>query len=116
VIRVALGTGAVDYGASSLEPHGYARLLDLLFTDAKVNRPVRVQRESKRQIEARFARLGPRRLPYVSNFNMESVTLKIDGGTAPFNVLHELRDDRIIAGNQVTVPGRQTAIYELLQR
>ncbi len=32
IIRVAMGTGAVNYIASSLEPLGYARLLDVLFT------------------------------------------------------------------------------------
>jgi hypothetical protein len=108
-----MGTGAVNYIASSLEPLGYARLLDVLFTQAKVNRPVRVRADSKWQIEARFAQSGRRRLLYISNFNTQPATLTLEAGAATIMSLHELRDDRAIVGNQVTVPGRQTAIYEL---
>jgi hypothetical protein len=99
--------------ASSLELRGYARLLDLLFSEAKVSRPVRVRADSKWQIEVWFARYGTRRLLYIVNFNPNPANLTIDGGAASIQSLHELRDDRAIAGSQVTVPGRQTAIYEL---
>jgi beta-galactosidase GanA len=113
IIRVPLGTGAVNYVASSLEPRGYARLLDLLFTEAKVNRPVRVRADSKWQIESRFAQSGKRRLLYISNFNSKPAALTLDAGAATIRSLHELREDRAVVGNQVTVPGRQTTIYEL---
>lgn len=113
ILRIPLGTGAVHYSASSLEARGYARLLDVLFTEAKVNRPVRARGGSKWQIEARFARLGTRRLFYITNFNSKPAALTVDTGAAPIRSLHELRDDRVVAGSQVTVPGRQTVIYEL---
>jgi hypothetical protein len=113
IFRVPLGAGAVHCVASSLEPRGYARLLDLLFTEAGVTRPVRVRADSKWQIEARFAQSGTRRLLYITNFNSKPAMLAIDTGAATIRSLHELRDDRVLAGNHVTVPARQTMIYEL---
>jgi hypothetical protein len=50
---------------------------------------------------------------YIANFSSKPATLTVDAGAARIKSLQELRDDRVVVGNQVTVPGRQTAIYEL---
>jgi hypothetical protein len=37
----------------------------------------------------------------------------VDTAAESFESLRELRDNKLIRGNQITVPGRQTSIYEL---
>ncbi|MBI4875226.1 MAG: beta-galactosidase [Acidobacteria bacterium] len=114
IVRVALGRGAIDYAACSLEEQSFARLLDPLFTEAGVDRAARVvalDGAGKWRVEARFARLGPRRLLYVSNFNPRPIRLRVE---APLIAgLEELRDQRAIRGGEIEVPARQTGIYEL---
>jgi hypothetical protein len=109
IVRILLGRGAIDYAACSLEQQGYARLLDALFDEAGLARPVRVV--PNRIVEARFARLGDRRLLYVANLSARPVRLKV--GTGSINVLEELRDQRSIRGSEIELPGRQTGIYEI---
>ncbi len=116
VVSVPLGRGVVVYAASSLEPRSYARLLEALFGEANVNRPLRLRAAAGGdtwKIEARFVHAGSRRLLYVVNFNPEAKALKVDTGAESFESLRELRDNKLNRGNQITVPGRQTSIYEL---
>ena len=117
IVRTRLGQGAVDYVAGSLEEQSYASLLDGLFTEAGVGRTVRVRPldgAGKWKVEARFARLGSRKLLYVTNFNGVAVHLALDAPSVSFTSLRELRDQQAIQGNQITVPAHQTAIYEML--
>jgi beta-galactosidase len=114
IVRVTLGRGAIDYAACSLEERSYARLLDTLFTEAGVDRSARVvalDGADKSRVEARFARLGPRRLVYVTNFNPRPLRLRVDAG--PVAGLEELRDGRATRGGEIEVPARQTGIYEI---
>jgi hypothetical protein len=113
---VRLGRGAVDYVSSSLEGEAYARLLDGLFTEAGVARAVRVRAldgSSKWKVEARFARVGSRRLVYVTNFNGAAARLAVEAPSLPFTSLRELRDQKVVQGNRITVAAHQTAIYEM---
>lgn len=119
IVSMPLGKGVVVYSACSLEERSYARLLEELFGQASVRRPLRLRAAAGSdtwKIESRFARAGSRRLFYVVNFNPEPKALRIDAGSEPFEFLRELRDNKAIRGNQVTVPGRQTGIYELFQK
>jgi beta-galactosidase GanA len=116
VVSVPLGKGVVVYAACSLEGRSYSRLLDALFGEADLQRPLRLRAAvggGTWKIEARFARAGSRRLLYVVNFNSEPMALRVDTGAEPFEFLRELRDNKVIRGNQITVPGRQSDIYEL---
>ena len=114
IVRVPLGRGAIDYSACSLEERSYARLLETLFTEAGVDRAARVvalDGAGKGRVEARFARLGPRRLVYVINFNTRPVRLRLEAGAV--SALEELRDGRVTRGGEIEVPARQTGIYEI---
>jgi beta-galactosidase GanA len=116
IVRVPLGRGAINYAACSLEERSYARLLDTLFTEAGVDRAAGVAAldgADKWRVEARFARLGPRRLVYVANFNPRPVRLRVEAGTVAG--LEELRDGRATSGAEIEVPARQTGIYEIRQ-
>jgi hypothetical protein len=109
ILSSALGKGKVYYCAAALEGGDYGRLLDSLFRNAGVERPVRVHAPSG--VEARFARLGNRRLMYVVNPGDKAVRLRIE---AKFARLTDLRDGVTSDGPFATVPTRQTALYELL--
>ena len=65
IVRTRLGNGAVTYAACSIDSRSYARLLDSLFDEAKVNRQARVRGADTWRVEARFARAGNRKLLYV---------------------------------------------------
>ena len=113
IVRSRTGKGSIDYAACSLEERSYARLLDGLFEEAGVSRPVRVASPggSTWRVEARSVRMGSRQLLYVANFNAQPVRLRVAGGTPAG--MRELRDGATVRGDDVTVPARQTVIYEL---
>jgi hypothetical protein len=115
IVRTPLGKGTIEYSACSLEPRGYARLLDQLLSRSAVTRPVQVRGAGNDhwRVEARFARSGSRRLLYVVNFNPAPVQLTIESAAGSFHSIRELRDNAVVTGSQITVPARQTAIYEL---
>ena len=116
IVRSRLGKGAVDYVAGSLEEQSYARMLDVLFSEAGVERTVRVRAldgEGKGKVEARVARLGSRNLIYVVNFGNAAARLVVESPSVPFGSLRELRDQQVIQSNRITVPAHQTAIYEM---
>ncbi|MGH9338894.1 MAG: beta-galactosidase [Acidobacteriota bacterium] len=116
VLRVTLGKGAVYVAASSFEGRSYARLLDALFEEARVTRPVRVRASEgtdKWKVEARFAQVGSRRLLYIVNFRNEPTRLRVEAPTGFFSTLHDLRQGREITGGDITLPAHQTAIYEM---
>jgi len=108
VWRIPLGQGAVYYSAASLQAEGYSRLLDTLFSEAGIERPVRVRGA---RVEARFARLGDRRLLYVINGGREPVRLTIE--SSGLRGVRELREGLEIEGTAIEVPARQTCLYEL---
>lgn len=116
LFRVPVGKGTVYYAGSSFEGRSYTRLLDALFEDAGVTRTLRVRAlkgTDKWKIEARFARLGTRRLLYIANFNRISARLRLEVPRGPSPLLHDLREGREITGGEITLPARQTAIYEM---
>lgn len=113
IVRTRQGNGAVTYAACSLDPRSYARLLDSLFDEAKVNRLVRVHGAETWRVEARFARAGSRKLLYVTNFNPQPVSLTVDAGREWLGGLQELRANRHVEGKGIVVRARQTEIYEL---
>ncbi|HEX8985365.1 MAG TPA: beta-galactosidase, partial [Bryobacteraceae bacterium] len=77
ILRVALGRGAAYYSAAALDEPGYARLLESLFTEAGVHRPVRV-RSLDGPVEARFVAAGNRKLLYVVNWNERPARLRVE--------------------------------------
>jgi hypothetical protein len=119
VVRVAIGKGSVYYAAASLTAQSYSRLLDSLFDNAGIQRPIRTQNldgSAPWKIEARFAPLGKRKLLYVVNFNDQPMDLKLQPKSGPIEMLHQLRDDITISGDHIKVEPHQTYIYELEQR
>ena len=118
VVRVAIGKGSVYYLASSLKAQSYSRLLDTVFTNAGIRRPIRMQMvngSAPWKVEARFATLGKRKLFYVVNFNDQPMDLKLQPKSGPIEMLHQLRDDIMISGDRIKVEPHQTYIYELAQ-
>jgi beta-galactosidase GanA len=118
IVRVRIGKGVVDYAASSLEPRSYAQWLETVFAEAGVRRPVRVRNAGAGgtwKIEARFATLGERRLLYVVNYNSASAHLRVEAPAGFFHSMQDLRARREIEGGGITVPSRQTGIYELVR-
>ncbi|MFN7994315.1 MAG: beta-galactosidase [Bryobacteraceae bacterium] len=115
IVQAPAGKGFIYYSGSELEEHSYARLLESLFHEAGVARPVRVRRMERdsRNIEARFAPLGSRKLLYVVNYNSEPARLKVDIVTGSIRYLLELREGKEIRGAEIEVPANQTAIYEI---
>lgn len=111
IVRVPMGRGAVWYSGASLEARGYARLLDRLFDDAGIHRPVRVRSETpgRWRIEARLA-AGPRKLLYVVNHENAPVRLRLEAPAGWYTEIHDLRARR--EASEIAVPARQTGIYE----
>ena len=117
ILRVPLGRGKAYYSAAALEGVDYGRLLDCLFSEAGVDRPVRVRPVdggAQSGVEARFAELGSRKLLYVVNSGDQPVRLRVEATRWTFRSLHELREDSDIDGGVIAVPARQTALYEML--
>lgn len=118
VVRVAIGKGSVYYLAASLQPRSYSRLLDSLFSDAGIQRPIRTQMvdgSAPWKVEARAAPLGKRKLIYVVNFNDRPMDLRLRSQSGPIMTLHELRGDVTSSGDRIKVDPHQTYIYELEQ-
>lgn len=111
--RIPVGNGTVYYSATALEPSGYTRLLDTLFADAGLDRPVRVRPADTGRVEARATKLGGRRLLYVVNGAAQPARLTVESKAWPFRGLRELRDGVETTGGEITVPPRQTGLYEL---
>jgi len=117
LLRVPMGQVAVYYSATTLEGDDYSRLLDSLFTEAGVCRPVRVrpvQAGVGSHVEARLAELGNRKLLYMVNSAGEAAHVKIESGHWMFRGIRELRGGVEIDGNTVTVPPEETLLFELL--
>jgi beta-galactosidase GanA len=116
LVRIPLGQGVVYYSASSLRERSCGRLLDALFEDASVTRPVRLRNveRDKWKIEARFAQAGRRKLLYVINFHDAPVRLRLEAPSGFFRSLRDLRDRGESSGSEITVDAGQTAIYEML--
>ena len=86
--------------------------------ESGVSRPIRARAGSERataKVEVRFARAGERRLVYVANFNSSPVGLHLEAASGGIGSVLELREAKTTRGNQVTVPGRQTNLYELFE-
>ena len=115
LVRAHVGKGVADYSAASLEEAGYARLLDALAGEAGVSRPVRVRPDSGpgKAVEARFTRLGERRLVYIFNAGAQPVRGRVEISEGRVAALTELRSGQHTRGSEVTVPPHQTNIYEL---
>ena len=95
-----------------MEHKTYASLLEKLFEEAGVSRPVRVRAHDaeKGKVEARFVQSGARKLLYVINYNPTPSSLDVEKAV---NV-RELRSQKTTQGDRIVVPARQTAIYEIL--
>lgn len=119
VVRVAIGKGSVYYAAASMKVRSYSRLLDSLFNDAGIQRPIRTRNldaSAPWKIEARFVPLRGRKLLYVVNFNDHPMDLRLRPRSGPIAMLHELRDNLTISGDRIKVEPHQTYIYELEQK
>ena len=117
ILRVPLGRGMAYYSAAALDAADYGRLLDCLFGEAGVDRPVRVRPVdggAQSGVEARFAEMGDRKLLYVVNSGDQPVRLHVEVARWTFRSLRELREESDIDGGVITVPARQTALYEML--
>ena len=115
-MQMAVGQGAIYYSGSSLEERSYGRLLEDLFREARVTRPVRLRiigGGDAWNIEARFAPLGNRKLLYLVNYNSTPKRVRVDAGPGFFSSLLDLRDHHDVQGAEITLPAHQTAIYEM---
>jgi hypothetical protein len=116
VIRVDRGKGAVYYSAASLENNAYSKLLDALFDEAGVARPVRVaalNSGAPGNIESRFAEAGNRKLLYVVNFGAGAARLRVKTAQGFFSGLRELRGETSSGGGAISVAAGETKIYEM---
>jgi len=116
IVQTPAGKGIIYYSGSLLEERSYARLLEAIFREAGITRPVRMRRVGGgdgHNIEARFASLGSRKLLYVVNYNPAPARLGVDAGPGRVSRLLDLRDGNEIRGAEITVPAHQTAIYEM---
>jgi len=116
IVQMPAGKGIIYYSGSLLEERSYARLLDAVFRQAGVTRPVRMRRVGggdAHNIEARFAPLGSRKLLYVVNYNPAPARLGVDAAPGRISHLLDLRDGIEIRGAEITIPPHQTAIYEM---
>jgi len=116
IVQMPAGKGLIYYSGSLLEERSYARLLETVFREAGITRPVRMRMVGggdSRNIEARFAPLGSRKLFYVVNYSPAPARLAVDSAAARVSHLLELRGGKEIRGVEITVPAHQTAIYEM---
>ncbi len=116
IVQMAVGQGAIYYSGSSLEERSYGRLLEDLFREARVTRPVRLRiigGGDAWNIEVRFAPLGNRKLLYLVNYNSTPKRVSVDAGPGFFSSLLDLRDHHDVQGAEITLPAHQTAIYEM---
>ncbi len=116
IVQIPSGKGFIYYSGSLLEERSYARLLEALFHEARVARPVRMRMIGGRDawnIEARFALQGSRKLLYIVNYDSTPARLAVEATAGMFRSLLDLREQQEIRGAEVTVPAHQTAIYEL---
>lgn len=115
LVRAHVGKGVTDYAAASLAEPGYARLLDALAGEAGVSRPVRVHLDGEpgKAVEARFTRMGERRLLYIFNAGAQPARARVETSEGRVAALTELRSGQHTLGGEVTVPPHQTNIYEL---
>ena len=116
ILQSRIGRGTATYAACSLEEQGYSRLLNLLASEAGVERPVRVRLLSPSadtRVEARPAQLEGRQLMYIFNAHATPVRVRLERAGSPVHSLSELRESKTIAGDEVTIPARQTSLYEL---
>jgi len=116
IVQMPTGKGVVYFSGSLLDAQSYARLLDDLFRESSVTRPVRLRMAGggdMHKIEARFAPLGTRRLLYVVNYNSTPARLKVEAAKGRIGHILELRDSQEIAGAEISIPANQTAIYEM---
>jgi hypothetical protein len=115
IVRAALGRGAVYYSGASLELRGYSRLLDMLFEEAGVARPVRIEGTPADawKIESRFARLGSRRFLYAINFSDAPVRLRVAAPDGFCNSVYDLRERRGLDPSGISLQARQTGIFEV---
>lgn len=108
-----LGKGTIDYASCNFEKDSYSRLLDSMFTDAGVSRPIRLLGSKTRDVEARYAHLRSRELFYVFNQQNESVQLKVEIPGRSLHSMQDLRDQKVISGEVISIPPQQTSIFEL---
>jgi beta-galactosidase GanA len=104
-----IGKGKAVYSAVSMPEKDYWRFLDVLFDEAGVIRDFKVHTWN---VEARAAKLGGRQLMYLTNFNKEPVSVRVQNKRAPVTNFHELRRDRDVSGDRVTVNAGETVILE----
>ena len=117
ILHIPLGRGAVYYSAAALEDADYGRLLEALFQEAGVDRPVRVRPAeggTTREVEARFGQLGNRKLLYIVNSGNQPAPLRVEPARWTCRGLRELRVGLDTSCDGIVVPGQQTSIVELL--
>ena len=117
IVRIPARKGVIYYSGSLLEERSYARLLEALFREAGVTRPVRLRMAGGGDpwnIEARFAPLGNRKLLYVVNYNPAPARLGLDAVPDRVSHLLDLRDGNEIRGAEITVPAHQTDAVTLI--
>jgi hypothetical protein len=115
-VQMPVGKGTIYYSGSLLEERSYGRLLEALFREAGVTRPVRIRTVGGGDawnIEARFAPFGSRKLLYVVNYNSAPSRLNVEAAAGRISRLLDLRNGSDIRADEIIVPARQTAIYEL---
>ncbi|MCW5982891.1 MAG: beta-galactosidase [Bryobacteraceae bacterium] len=113
VVEAPLGSGAVIYSAASLEERDFSRLLDGVFDDAGIARPIRVRSDEGWMIEARLARSGDRTLLYAINFHDQPVRLRLESAGGRIETALDLRGHPPSPGPIAPLAAKQTAIYEL---
>ncbi|MCZ2078051.1 MAG: beta-galactosidase trimerization domain-containing protein [Bryobacteraceae bacterium] len=112
--RTRTGRGVIYYSAASLTSKSYWRLLDRIFQDANVTRPVRVRDADNPEaweLEARYVVSGKRRLLYVTSHKNGPLNVELQLPPKDTATLFDLRNRTTV--ESITLPSRETGIYEL---
>ncbi len=116
IVSMDRGKGAIYYSGASLDQRAYARLLNALFDQAGVARPVRLTTQDSgipENVEFRFVETAHRKLMYVVNLGSQPATLRVRAAAGFFSRLRELRSETTTAGDTISVAAGETKICEM---
>lgn len=117
VVRLPQDRGAIYYSAASLEERSYARLLEAVFQDAAIARPIRLRHaatEGPWRVEARLPADGRRKLLYAINYLDTPARFRLSPPPGELRDLRAPGTEVHLAGDaEIEVPARQTAIWEV---
>ena len=90
IVKLSHGAGTIYYCATPLRPRGYAALLEAVFNEAGVDRPIRVKDDAGNNawgVEVRACEYQGKMLVYAINLQREPVKIRLVSGTQPITTI-----------------------------